>query len=112
MGNAGSGGWPAVPIELTAEERRELDRVSRLRIAPYREVIRARALLLAAAGRRNAAIGRTLGISSRTVFNWRQDFIARRLAALRDRTRAGGPRRFSPRGPRGDRPYCLPEAGR
>ncbi len=33
MGNEGSGGWPAVPIELTAEEREELERVSRLRIA-------------------------------------------------------------------------------
>jgi hypothetical protein len=101
-----------VPIELTAEERKELERVARLRIAPHREVMRARALLLAAAGRRNTAIGRTLGISSRTVFNWRQDFVARRLAALRDRARAGCPRRFPPRGPRGDRPYGLPEAGR
>ena len=52
MGNERSGGWPAVPIELTAEERQELERVSRLRIAPYREVLRARALLFAAAGRR------------------------------------------------------------
>jgi len=112
MGNEGSGGWPAVAIELTAEERKKLERVSRLRIAPYREVIRARALLLAAAGRRNIAIGRTLGVSSRTVFNWRQDFIARRLAALQDRARAGCPRRSSPCGPRGDGPYSLPEARR
>ena len=111
MGNEGSGGWPAVPIELTAEERQELERVSRLRIAPHREVIRARALLFAAAGRRTSDIGRTLGVSSRTVFNWRQEFVARRLAALRDRARAGGPRRFSPRGPRRDRAYCLPETG-
>jgi len=112
MGNERSGGWPRVPIALTVEERRELERMARLRIAPYREVIRARALLLATAGRRNSDVGRTLGVSSRTVFNWRQDFGARRLAALRDRARAGGPRRFSPGGPRGDRAYCLPETGR
>ncbi len=112
MGSEGSGGWPAVPIELTAEERVELERVARLRTAPYREVIRARALLLAAAGQRNTSIGRTLGVSSRTVFNWRQEFGARRLAALRDRARAGGPRRFPPGSPRGDRPSCLPAAGR
>jgi hypothetical protein len=112
MGNERSGGWPAVPIELTAEERQELERVSRLRIAPYREVIRARALLFAAAGRRTSDIGRTLGVSSRTVFTWRQEFAARRLAALRDRARAGGPRRFSPRGACRDRAYCLPETGR
>lgn len=112
MGNGRSGGWPAVPIELREEERAEVERVSRLRVAPHREVIRARALLLAAAGVRNTEIGRAVGVTQRTVFNWRQDFSARRLAALRDRARAGCPRRFPPCGPRGDRPYCVPEAGR
>lgn len=112
MGNGRSGGWPAVPIELREEERAELERVARLRVAPHREVIRARALLLAAAGARNTEIGRAVGVTQRTVFNWRQDFIARRVAALRDRARAGCPRRFFPRGPRGDGSHCLPEARR
>src|SRR5207253_1669846 len=64
MGNGRSGGWPAVPIEPTAEERAELERISRQRIAPHREVIRARALLMAAADAR--AIGRAVSVSDRT----------------------------------------------
>jgi len=64
MGNGRSGGWPAVPIEPTAEERAELERMSRQRIAPHREVIRARALLMAAADAR--AIGRAVSVSDRT----------------------------------------------
>lgn len=112
MGNERSGGWPVVPIELTAEERTELERIARLRVAPHREVMRARALLLATAGRRNRDIARAVGVSARTVFNWRKDFLARRLAALRDRARAGCPRRFSPLGARGGDSYRLPETGR
>ena len=67
MGNGRSGGWPAVPIEPTAEERAELERISRQRIALHREVIRARALLMAAADAR--AIGRAVGVSDRTFFS-------------------------------------------
>ena len=62
MGNGRSGGWP-VPIEPTAEERVELERISQ-RIAPHREVTRARALLMAAADAR--AIGRAVSVSDRT----------------------------------------------
>ena len=112
MGNERSGGWPAIPIDLAAEERTELERIAHLRVAPYREVVRARALLMAAAGARNQDIGRAVGVSNRTVFNWRRDFLARRVAALQDRPRAGGRRRFPPLGTRGDDSYRLPETGR
>ncbi len=110
MGNGRSGGWPETPIELTAEEREKLQRMARRRNAPHREVIRAQALLRAAAGERNADIGRALGVSRRTLFTWRKEFVARRLEALRERARAGGPRRFSPSGAGGGGAPGLSEA--
>jgi hypothetical protein len=96
MGNENSGGWPAVSIELTAEERLTLEGLSHQRTAPYREVIRARALLRAAKGERNRAIGHAVGVDERTVRTWRKDFVERRLESLRDRKRPGRPRQFSP----------------
>ena len=111
MGNARSGRWSTVAIALTVDERAELERIAQLRVAPYREVIRARAVLLAAAGARNGAIGQAVGVSDRTVVNWRKDFVARRLAALRDRPRAGRRRRFSPLGTRGGDSCGVPETG-
>jgi transposase-like protein len=96
MGNEHSGGWPAVSIELTAEERMTLEFLSRQRTATYQEVIRARALLKAAEGQRNRCIGHAVGVDERTVRTWRKDFVERRLDSLHDRKRPGRPRRFSP----------------
>jgi transposase-like protein len=96
MGNAHSGSWPAVCIELTAEERMTLEFLSRQRTATYQEVIRARALLKAAEGQRNRCIAHAVGVDERTVRTWRKDFVARRLDSLHDRKRPGRPRRFSP----------------
>jgi transposase len=96
MGNEHSGGWPAVAIELTPDERTKLEGVSRQRTAPYREVLRARALLQAASGARNRSIAHAVGVDERTVRTWRKDFVQRRLESLHDRKRSGRPRRFSP----------------
>jgi transposase len=96
MGNEHSGGWPAVSIELTPEERTKLEGVSRQRTAPYREVLRARALLQAASGARNRSIAQAVGVDERTVRTWRKDFVQRGLESLQDRKRSGRPRRFSP----------------
>jgi hypothetical protein len=112
MGNGRSGGWPEIAIELTEQERSELTGLSRWWVAPHREVIRAKALLAAAAGKRNRAIATLVGVTDRTVYNWRDDFRERRLKFLRDRPRSGRPRRFSPlrAGSRGS--HRLHEAGR
>jgi len=96
MGNEHSGGWPAVAIELTPDERTRLQCISRQRTAPYQEVLRARALLSAADGERNRSIAHTVGVDERTVRTWRKDFVQRRLESLQDRKRSGRPRRFSP----------------
>ena len=88
-------------IELSAEEERESrSRESRSPAArytrPYAEVLRAKIVLLAAAGTANAEIARRLDCSLRTVSLWRKRFFEERLAGLDDRPRPGRPRRFPP----------------
>lgn len=83
-------------IKLTDEERSRLWRISRRRIAPYREVVRATALLKAADGERNTTIAKAAGVDARTISLWRRDFCDRRLESLRDKPRTGRPSSFDP----------------
>lgn len=111
MGNAHSGRRPTTGlIELTPTEKDELERLSRLRTAAYREVVRARALLMAATGGRNRTIAKAFGIGESSVYRWRQEFLRRRMGALRDRPRPGRRRRFSPLSTSSSGSHCLPEA--
>lgn len=87
-----------VKISLSAEQRKELEERSRQRTAPHCEVVRARALLMAADGQRNVTIAEWAGVDARTVANWRLEFQQRGLESLRDRHRAGRPSSFSPGG--------------
>jgi transposase len=61
----------------------------------HRDVLRARIVLAAADSASNAAIGRALGVCGDTVRKWRRRFCQHGLDGLRDRPRAGRPRRFS-----------------
>jgi len=64
--------------------------------AQYRDRIRARIVLAAAAGLSNAVIAADLAISIDTVRKWRKRFAAHGPAGLVDRPRSGRPRRFTP----------------
>jgi predicted NBD/HSP70 family sugar kinase/Mn-dependent DtxR family transcriptional regulator len=55
------------------------------------QALRARIVLLAAEGLRNADIARHLGVSRQTVTTWRQRYAAEGVDGLRDRARAGRP---------------------
>lgn len=83
-----------IQIRLTDEERSRLCRISRQRIGPYREVVRATALLKAADGERNTTIAKAAGVDARTITLWRRDFCDRRLESLRDKPRTGRPSSF------------------
>ena len=87
-------------IRLTAPEFRELKRISRLRTAPYAQVVRAKILLLAYEHPEwsNVAIARAVGCTDRTVRKWRSR--SRAGPAYQEAPRPGGPRFFSLRGPR------------
>lgn len=84
-------------ISLTVEERCELERRTRQYTLPYRDVVRAKLILLAAEGRSNKQIGETLGLPRPIVSKWRKRFFERRLMGLDDEPRGGRPPTFPPR---------------
>ncbi|MDZ4063446.1 MAG: helix-turn-helix domain-containing protein [Coriobacteriia bacterium] len=93
-------------IELSVEERRVLeDRATRYTL-PYRDVVRARIVLMAAQGLRNDQIAEKLSARREVVSKWRKRFAESRLSGLEELPRAGRPALFSPSGHRrgqGDR---------
>jgi len=85
----------AVPVTLTAAERKLLKKRVRGMRTPYRDRLRAQIVLAAARGRPNARIAADLRISEDTVRKWRGRFAARGLDGLEDLPRPGRPRRIS-----------------
>jgi len=83
-------------IELSGEERAELERRVACYTLPHKVVVRAKMLLYAAEGEPTAEIARRLETAPRVVGRWRKRFFEERLAGLEDRERAGRPRRFPP----------------
>ncbi len=83
-------------IELGDEERVVLERRARAEKLPWREVQRAKIVLYSAEGVSDVDIAARLDTSAGIVGRWRRRFHAERLQGLRDRPRAGRPRRFPP----------------
>jgi transposase len=81
-------------VTLRACERKALKARARRQAAPFREVLRARIVLEAAAGRTNQTIAHRLGIAVNTASKWRKRFAVEGLTGLRDRSRPGRPRVF------------------
>jgi transposase len=81
-------------VTLRAGERRFLKARACQATAPYRQVVRARIVLLAAAGLANAHIARKLGITPNTAGKWRKRFFEEGVDGLADRKRPGRPRAF------------------
>ena len=88
-------------IELTTDERRQLEASARAYTSPYCEVIRAKIVLLAAEGLRNDEIAARLDTPRQVVSKWRKRFFEQRLAGLADLPRGGRPPGFPPTGGRG-----------
>lgn len=89
-------------VVLTDEERNCLAAAARKYTSSYFKVVRAKAILLAAAGLENKEIGQRLDLPRQIVSKWRKRFFQERLAGLEDRPRRGRPRSFSPGGDGGD----------
>ncbi len=92
-------------VELTDEERRELEGVARRHKTGQQVAGRARIVLLAAAGLNNSEIARRLGLEPDTVRLWRQRWLSVSGVALADLTvaarladapRSGTPARITP----------------
>ncbi len=65
------------------------------RAAPYRQVQRARLILLAADGMTNTAIAKEVDLSRGMVVQWRQRFMRDRLTGLIDQPRSGRSRVYT-----------------
>jgi transposase len=85
----------AVPVTLTAAERKTLKIRVRGAKTPWRDRVRAQVVLAAARGQANARIAADLHIGVDMVRKWRCRFAARRLGGLTDLPRSGRPRRIS-----------------
>ena len=83
-----------IVIELSCEERFELETRVRRRRTAQGQALRARIVLKAAEGMTISAIARELGTSRPTVRVWRDRFFERRLEGLLDEPRPGAPRRI------------------
>ena len=83
-------------IELTTEERTLLERQARCYTLAYREVVRAKIVLLAAKGLGNDEIAARLDSRREIVSKWRKRFFEQRLAGLEERPRRGRPSVFPP----------------
>jgi transposase len=83
-------------IRLSLEERQVLEARSRQYTLPYRDVVRAKIVLLAAQGLENKEIGERLDTPRPIVSKWRKRFFRERLAGLEERSRGGRPPAFSP----------------
>jgi hypothetical protein len=94
-------------IALTYGERAELEARSRDYTLPYREVVRAKIVLLASEGLGNDRIALRLDMPRQIVSKWRRRFYMQRLPGLDEQPRGGRPARFSPQCRGGDQGVGL-----
>ncbi len=80
---------PAKPLRMTEDQRSVLNQWTRGRSTPQKLVLRARIVLMAAAGMANHAIAQALNTNRKTVLLWRGRWVEGGLEALKDRTRPG-----------------------
>ncbi len=88
-------GRPTPALTMTEEERETLQAWTRRPKCPQALALRARVILLCAAGRSNTEAAAELHITIQTVGKWRQRFIEKRLDGLLDEPRPGTPRKLS-----------------
>ena len=83
-------------VLLTSDEKKQLQAIARKYTSQYRDVMRAKIVLLAAKGLSNKDIGQRLDLPRQIVSKWRKRFFEQRLAGLQERPRRGRPSVFSP----------------
>ena len=83
-------------INLTTEERRELEQTTRKGQAPARRIKRAQILLHAAEDKTDKAVAEALHVAEATVFRTRRRFVEQGLeAALKESPRPGKARKLN-----------------
>lgn len=85
-------GRPATPIQLTDDERAELELIASRSRSAWRSAFRAKIVLGIASGLTGSAVAKKLRTTNQTVGVWRKRFLERRLEGLLDEPRPGRPR--------------------
>jgi transposase len=83
------------PVELSADERAQLESWTRRPTSAQALALRSRIVLLAADGLKNTEIAAELGIHRNVAGKWRSRFLEHRLDGLTDEPRPGRPRTIS-----------------
>src|SRR3989442_9866283 len=83
-------------VQLTETEREALLARARRYTSPYRDVIRAKIVLLAAEGLGNDLIAARLDTPRQIVSKWRHRFFEDRMPGLEEEPRGGRTARFPP----------------
>lgn len=86
--------FSVAPLEITDEERVELERRARAHTSTQREARRARVILGCGQGTPLRQIAKAVGINEHQVSVWRRRFLDHRLDGLCDQPRSGRPRRL------------------
>ena len=87
-----------IRLELTREERTELESRTRGQRAAHRDVVRAKIILLIADGHTLSSVARQVSKQRRIVRKWAERFSKKRLEGLMDKPGRGRVPVFSPRG--------------
>ena len=84
-------------LVLTDVERRKLQHRASQYTLPYRDVVRAKIVLMATDGLDNDQIAARIGTHRLVVSKWRKRFFEEGIDGLEERPRQGRPQVFSPR---------------
>ena len=82
---------PIAILELQPTQRRELERITKSTTCAQRDVLRAKIVLLKAAGNSHASVAATLGVRRRIVGKWYGRFSIHGMAGLSDAKGRGRP---------------------
>jgi len=82
---------PHTPLQLSRDEQKRLESLVRSTTIPQGQAVRAKIIILAAAGNSYPEIARLTGVSRQTVIKWRARFAKNRLQGLQDKPRSGKP---------------------
>ena len=82
-------------LELTTDEKAQLESIARSRSVPVALNQRAKIVIASAAGETSIAVAARLRTTRETVGKWRKRFIQSRIAGLYDELRPGAPRTIS-----------------
>jgi transposase len=83
-------------ITLNRGEKSALEGMANKYTSPYFKVVRAKIVLMAAAGLRNNQIAERVSLPRQIVSKWRKRFFEERLEGLENLPRSGRPPSFSP----------------